>query len=208
MDKIYSSILSAYVETLVTYPIDYIKTIRQVNHKQKIRLSHIYNGILYRFVGILPMRMTFWNTMYYCNANNFSTLTSSFVTSFNQTLIDYPLEQIKTQIMVANKRNVLEFFQKTNFIKGYNVTLVRNFGFVYIFNSVKDNKLSNNEFINNGVGGLMGAFFTQPFDTLKTYYQSNTPFQYSKINYMSGIHYRCSISMLSMSIGYYIYHNF
>ena len=206
--KITNSIYSAFVETIVTYPIDFIKTNNQVNKKIDLNFKNSYNGIKYRFIGILPMRFVFWNTMDYCRKNNYNRLTSAFLISFNQTLIDYPMEQIKTQVMVNKKNNIYDCFKQKNLIMSYNTTLVRNFKFMYIFKCVQDNKLVNNDFINNGIGGLTASVLTHPMDTLKTYYQSNTKFDFYKINYMKGVFYRSSIGFLSMSIGYYFFHYF
>ena len=79
--KVLNSIYASFIETIVTYPIDYIKTNNQVIKKIIFTFNNSYNGIKYRFIGILPMRFIFWNTMDYCRKNDYNRLNSSFLIS-------------------------------------------------------------------------------------------------------------------------------
>ena len=59
--KIKASIVSGIAEVATTYPIDYLKTIRQANRSYDTFWSNPYRGSLPRILGIIPMRMVFWN---------------------------------------------------------------------------------------------------------------------------------------------------
>ena len=97
--KIRASIISGIAEVSTTYPIDYLKTIRQANKPLDIFWSNPYRGSISRLTGIIPMRIVFWNSLYYCHTKEYSNLKTSMITSFSQTIIDYPTEQIKIQNM-------------------------------------------------------------------------------------------------------------
>ena len=59
------------------------------------------------------------------------------------------------------------------------------------------------------VGGFAGSLLTHPLDSLKTWYQAgnkNFPKSWTLKRYMTGWQYRCSVSFLSMNIGWIVFH--
>ena len=61
--KIQASIISGIAEVTTTYPIDYLKTIRQANKPLDIFWSNPYRGSIPRIMGLIPMRIVFWNSL-------------------------------------------------------------------------------------------------------------------------------------------------
>lgn len=210
--KIKASVISASIELFATHPLDYMKTVLQ--SKEKINgnidyrklLSTPYKGLSSRLVGIIPMRVLFWNSLDFFNNKGFSAINSAIATSIIQTSVDYPIEQIKTRKMISNY-SIFESFKKTNISLAFGTHLVRNMGFAICLNNFI--QMDNESFYYAALGGFVGSLVTQPFDSLKTWYQvgnRNYPKNWTLKNYMSGWHYRCSISLIGMNIGWIIFH--
>jgi hypothetical protein len=203
--KIQASIISGMAEVFTTYPIDYLKTIRQSNKPMDLFWTNPYRGSMVRLVGLVPMRMIFWNSIYYCNDKGYSNFKTSIMASSLQTILDYPIEQIKIQKMIHN-RPLCDCIKIKTLLPGFTTTLTRNFGFLYIMNYCitmePDNKY------NSAIGGLLGSLLTHPLDTLKTHYQHNTTATFPNFTirqYFNGGLYRCSINLISMGVGWNIY---
>ena len=202
--KIKASLISSFVEVSVTHPIDYLKTLKQNNNYSfKKFLNNPYKGVSSRFIGVAPMRLIYWNSISFFKERNFSSLQTGVYASSLQTIVDYPIEQIKIRKMV----NSNSIFKNSNHFIGFSTLLARNIGFCVTFVSCVN--FIDNDYYSGAVGGLLGAFITQPFDSLKTYYQSgNKKFpKWNLYKYMIGWQHRCLISMLSMNIGWYIFNN-
>ena len=208
--KIKASIISAGVELVATHPLDYIKTILQNRHKSekidyKKLMKNPYKGASSRLVGIVPMRILFWNSLDYFNNKGFNPINSGIATSIIQTSIDYPIEQIKTKRMIG-KSNILEAFKGVNIGLASGTHLIRNIGFAICVN--KFIQLDENSMYYAAIGGFTGSLITHPFDSLKTWYQAGNkyyPTHWTVSNYMSGWQYRCSISLIGMNIGWIVF---
>lgn len=205
-----ASLISGIMEVGVTHPLDYIKTILQsksgtVNGNKFHTLGLLktpYKGISSKLAGTVPMRILFWCSLDYFNSNGFSPVSSAFLTSVLQTVIDYPIEQIKTQRMVNNKK-FYNSFENINFKLAILPHLLRNIGFTISVYSII--QFDQNSTYHAGIGGFIGSILTQPLDNLKTWYQSgniNYPKHWKLNNYMVGWNYRASVSLLSMNIGW------
>ena len=159
-----------------------------------------------RLVGIVPMRILFWGSLDYFESKGFNPITAAIATSMIQTSIDYPIEQIKIQKMVNNK-NIISSFKNIKFTPSITFHLCRNIGFAVFVNIlIKKNKDS---IYLGAIGGVLGSIISHPFDSLKTWYQSgnkNFPKHWKLKNYMQGWQYRCTISLLSMNIGWIVYY--
>jgi|AntAceMinimDraft_5_1070358.scaffolds.fasta_scaffold02291_12 hypothetical protein len=207
-----ASAISAIIEVIVTHPIDYIKTVIQNNNKKlnfneiQILLKTPYKGVISRLYGIVPMRILFWNSLEYFKNKNYNSYQSALFTSFIQTTVDYPIEQIKTQ-KIINNCNSLQAFNNIKMECAISTHLIRNIGFAVCVNSMiqKD----PNSLYYGAIGGFVGSIITHPFDSLKTWYQSGNkyyPMHWNINNYIKGITYRCSISLISMNVGWIIYY--
>jgi len=203
--KIQASIISGIAEVMTTYPIDYLKTIRQANKPLDIFWSNPYRGSIPRITGLIPMRMVFWNSLYFCHTKEYSNLKTAMITSLAQTIIDYPTEQIKIQKMIHN-RKITQCLKLNTFAPGFIATLSRNFGFLYTMNYFIVN--SDGNIWDSAIGGLVGSLLTHPIDTIKTHFQHNDTIKLPKFTlqqYFNGGLYRCSISLISMGIGWNVF---
>ena len=206
-EKIKASIISAVTEIIVTHPIDYVKTILQNNNNINYReaLKTPYKGLTSRLIGIVPMRVLFWNSLEYFKSNNYNKLNASILTSIIQTTVDYPIEQIKTQKMIHNC-NFIDSFRNVKIIPSCGVHLFRNIGFTVCVNHAI--QIDPNSLYLGAVGGFAGSLLTHPLDSLKTWYQAgnkNFPKSWTLKRYMTGWQYRCSVSFLSMNIGWIVF---
>jgi len=206
MPQILASIISGIVEVIFTHPIDNVKTQIQNNQKNKTKIHITFNGFSTRLIGVVPMRFLFWNSLDYFKTNNFNVYSSSILTAIIQTTIDYPIEQIKTQQIINNKK-IRNCFQGIDIYKASFAHLSRNVIFTTCFSVIIQQNLDS--FYYGAFGGLVGSFVTQPLDTLKTWYQSGRkyyPTHWKLKHYMTGWHYRCSGSFISMNIGWVLFH--
>ena len=206
--NIKASVYSGIAEVILTHPIDYLKTIKQSKKSNKLFWKNPYCGVSSRFTGLIPTRVVFWNILGYCKNKDFNPIKTGIIVASCQTLLDYPFEQIKIQRMI-NHTNVKNAFVGHTIIPGFSATLSRNIGFAIILNYAIS--LNDTSPIYSGIGGFMGALVTHPLDTLKTHFQYNKTFNFPKIKpieYFNGCTYRCSISLISMGIGWSIFNYF
>lgn len=213
-NRMKASLISGIMEVGVTHPLDYIKTILQSKTGSKNNdsfktislLKTPYKGITSKLAGTIPMRIIFWCSLDKFNSVGINPILSGFITSLIQTTIDYPIEQIKTQRMVNNRR-VLDSFKNIN-LKGAIIPhLFRNIGFAITVNYIINKNPDSN--YHGAIGGFIGSILTQPLDNLKTWYQSGNilfPKHWKLKNYMVGWNYRASVSLLSMNVGWVTYH--
>lgn len=220
--------LSGIVEIFFIHPIEYYKTIKQTNPTpinfnqfvfetyRKNNIFGFYKGFYPRLVGIIPMRTMFWGSLF--TAENklnklgydrkHIPLLSGLFGGFNQTLIDCPIESLKTKMMVKSDKVQLNF-------NGMIPNMARNIGFAICFMYGKRNINIgiNNKFTNDivvgSISGVSASVITQPFDYLKTQkqYYGNKKTLLSIIKntnlrtFYSGGLSRAIITCLSMSIG-------
>lgn len=199
MEKVKNSFIAGFIELLVTHPIDYYKNLIQKNHSSPIKqiIKNPLLGIKPKIIGIIPMRMTFWLGLDYCNSMNYNLLKTILFIGTSQTLIDYPLEQIKmNQIFNSTPKNYLGAI-----LPHYG----RNLLFVSSFLHFKQK--FDNPFIGGALGGVVGSIISQPLDCLKTHYQSGKPnYPIWKLkDYFKGLIPRASICLISMGVGYSVY---
>lgn len=226
--------LSGVIEVLSTHWIDRIKTKTQelvltgssVNFSGTIKniystsgITGFYTGIVPRLVGIIPMRMTYWTTMIKMNGlvENQNLMIKSFapglIAGFAQTLLDNPIEMLKTQLMTNNK--VKKLFNVRTLYKGFVATLVRNQIFAIIVAiSISGCENKTNKFWAGACGGFIGSILSQPFDVIKTEIQRSNSTSTSitdilrrvgkfPLKLWSGGTTRCSMAFLNMGIGFY-----
>jgi hypothetical protein len=133
-NKLQASLIAGVVEVFVTHPMDYTKTLLQKNISYKGVINEFsvnpYKGMTSRMLGVVPMRIIFWNSFSFFKNNNYNIIHSSLLTGLCQTAIDYPIEQIKIQKML-NNNNIINSFRNNNILmKGFMLTYLRNSGFI------------------------------------------------------------------------------
>ena len=231
--------ISGLIEVTFVHPIEYFKITKQysntkINFSNFIKTTYsengiksLYKGFLPRLIGVIPMRTVFWGTMY--ASDNYLLTTSidkkyiyplsGLIAGSIQTLIDCPMESLKTKMMTTNTsiKNLLNF-------NGFTPNLIRNVGFAAIFNyqknQMKQKYLDEGKditFIDNFyigcISGIASSVMTQPFDYIKTKMQENVekkiPMRIIMYNtlkknptlFFSGTIPRVSITCISMAIG-------
>ena len=201
-NNIVAASLSSIAEVITTHPLDYAKTLQQNNSFNFNNLiKQPYTGISSRILGIIPLRIIYWNSIDYFSSLNYSSLNTGVLTSILQTTIDYPIEQIKINKMLNTKI----YFNHL----GCLTLLLRNTIFAVIFTSSVNN--IEDKRYNGAIGGFLGSLLSHPIDTLKTHYQAGNnyfPSKWTIKNYFRGWYYRCGVSLIGMNVGYYTYHSF
>ena len=231
--KYKSGVLAGIVEVLVTHPIDNYKTHRQFNAYNgtlnKFNFKTMYNGLFSRIYGIAPMRLIFWCTQDF-GEKHFEkyaykyAMSGALAGSF-QTVVDYPIEQIKIRRMIYKDSYsdiIKDLLKSNNIASGFGFTFLRNVGFATVFNHLlKTNSSNNNTSTNFALAagsGFISSVVTQPIDYFKTIIQSdkgnNISVKNIFIDSMKNNNYliffrggmsRASISFLSMGIGFSVY---
>lgn len=189
--------LSSLNEVIFTHPLDYAKTLKQSNKlNYKNFIKNPYVGFKSRILGIIPLRVVYWNSINYFNKKGYNSLTTGIMSSILQTIIDYPIEQIKINKMLNKK----VFFNNM----GFQMLLLRNtlfcVGFTYSINNIDNN-------YNAAIGGLIGSIISHPIDSLKTWYQTGNK-HFPKWNYkryLNGLFFRSSTCIIGMQVGYFTY---
>ena len=160
-----SAILSSLIEVSCVHPIDVYKTLYQQKRNYKLSeylktpLKFKYKGYCSRFIGIIPMRTTFWisqdyaekRLLYFKGPKKYISI--GFFASFCQTFIDTPIENIKIR-QISNIRPLY-----TKLYTGFSPNFFRNFVFVtsvYWFNK-KGDEYGINKFATGSIGGMFGA---------------------------------------------------
>ena len=231
--------ISGLIEISFIHPIEYFKTIiqynnKKINFKNFIKTTYsengirsLYKGFLPRVIGIVPMRVIFWGSMY--SSENYLSTTSidkkyiyplsGLIAGGAQTLIDCPMESLKTKMMTSNAciSNSINF-------NGFVPNIIRNAGFAVIFNHQKNimkqnyfDKGKQINFIDNfyiGCTSAIGAtVITQPFDYIKSKMQEKlekkvpmriviyNTFKHNPLLFFKGTLPRVSIVCISMAIG-------
>lgn len=225
-------IFSGWTEVTTTHWIDVIKTRMQIDKTKVVptikKIFHeksFYRGFWPRFLGIGPMRMSFWGSQKiihdYLSGKKISDVTKLTLvgigSSFCQTIVDSQIEYFKTVQIARSKGSVKQL------IRGFNPTLMRNMGFAVVFQNMvhleKSNVSSNNEYVNKlllpGVAGATASLSTQFLDNVKTKVQANQDVTFTQAlkkigphNFMRGAVPRATLGFFNMGIGYFAFNFF
>lgn len=190
-----NSIISSFIELIITHPIDYYKNLHQNNITKPFHIikKNPFLGIKPKLYGMIPMRIVFWNTLYILENKKTNPFIIPIITATTQTIIDYPLEQIKFNTIFNSK--------PTNIYKAISTHYIRNI--IFSYNFFFFTHININPWIGGALGGIFGSITSQPFDSLKTYYQSGN-FQTPKWNttqYFKGTLPRTFICLISSCVG-------
>ena len=225
--------LSGIIEVLLTHPVDYIKTQKQIYVQNKIntgffnylRRYSFYSGVIPRIAGVAPMRFVFWGVQdssynYTHNIMGYSQFKSGLIAGILggaiQTIIDNPIEITKIKLMNREKIYLKDIFNQYGFVP----TFLRNIGFAICISSICFNKKDNSnlsKFFYSSGAGLLGSFLTHPLDYIKTYQQQNNcnntyeiiikTYKENPLHFYSGLMGRMVLSSLTMGVGFIAYEN-
>jgi Mitochondrial carrier protein len=240
--------ISGVFEVSASHPIDVVKTSMQdkATTIEKIRMNsysylldrfrrggikHLYRGYFPRVAGVIPMRAMFWGGQstaytwleaYDLNEPTRATL-AGIAGGAAQTLIDNPIEVIKTRMITSSHIHPKLTSQDHRISRptfpGFGPTLIRNIGFMIAvtqFTTLYDGDSKLIKFALAGAGGFTGSIVTQPIDYVKTQVQSanyvpdgrsavriftDTVRKNPKV-LMVGAIPRASLSFINMGVGY------
>ena len=94
------SIISSFIEVVITQPIDVVKTMRQTNQKFSYNFKTLYSGFIPRASGNIPSRTIFLFSQDYLRSELDPTkfqnkILIPSIAGFTQTLVDTPVENLK-----------------------------------------------------------------------------------------------------------------
>ena len=220
--------LSGICEVLVTHPLDVIKTKKQI--KQTVQTKDLYKGIFPRLLGCIPMRIVFWSSQYRIEKllqrhqiqSSYNFLFVSMGTSFCQTLVDNPIENLKIK-QIQNESSPIN---KSILFKAFPQTFKRNLLYLATFKFLNENvKPANNmELISyTMIASGSASLISHPYDFVKTLkqvqhskYKKFKKFKDLFIFYhfsrsgqwkilFGGSMFRMSMGIISMTIGNFLY---
>jgi len=185
MNEFISGSLGGLVGTIMSHPIDTIKTRIQSGSAKNIfdaiQMKKFYSGIRAPLLGI-PLEKSivfgFYNLGKQNGLNNFW---SGIIGGFMSTLIVTPIEYVKVNLQ---NKTPLSSLKMSNIYKGFIPTVCREtpgFGIYFtVYNYLNNNYNKSKSYINNftygGLSGLFAWIFIYPSDLVKTIKQdvSNT----------------------------------
>jgi solute carrier family 25 carnitine/acylcarnitine transporter 20/29 len=183
MNEFISGSLGGLVGTILSHPIDTIKTRIQSGSAKNIfdaiHMKKYYSGIRAPLLGI-PLEKSivfgFYNLGKQNGLNNFW---SGIIGGFMSTLIVTPIEYVKVNLQ---NKTPLSSLKVSNIYKGFIPTVCREtpgFGiyftaYNYMNNNYNKSKSYFNNFLYGGLSGLFAWIFIYPSDLVKTIKQDVT----------------------------------
>lgn len=228
--------ITGIIEVTCTHPIDLLKTkiqeYEQLGKKGSITKSFynfsikdLYCGYIPRVIGIFPMRLTYWGSQAYAidilgkyHYKGFKrSVTAGIFAGAIQTVIDNPIEVMKTRMMTNPQLKFKDVIKVMKF-PGLVPTLYRNMIFASCVSGALYYKKKNDHFRNflvGATGGLLGSVITQPIDYIKTEFQRSGAkpnwnkmidlFNRHPLHMMVGWKQRAILGFLNMGIGGMVY---
>jgi len=199
-----------------------------INNIKNKGVFSIYKGFIPKITGVVPSRFVFWgvqntsidyfsniggsNTIGGRNISNF--LLSGSIAGFFQTIVETPAETLKIQLM-TNKNRIINY-KLTTLYRGFLWHNYRNMAFCSMVCTSNNLFAEENEgikFLINGITAFIACIITQPFDFMKTKYQSSMYVSLSFKEYikkytwnvMNGFLPRAYAGFLNMGIGAFIF---
>lgn len=166
-----SGFLSGTIHTIIGYPLDTLKTLKQSNIQNKNK--NLFKGLSYPLIQISIINSVTFGSNHYLkkfNDNNISNFYTGIISSFICTPLDkYKIMKQFNLKYDINLKNILKSFRKTH------VVTLRELPATYIYFASYDKLKENNIsiFLSGSISGVNSWLFTYPFDTIKTRIQSN-----------------------------------
>lgn len=213
MDE-YKSLISGFfsgiIHTIIGYPLDTIKTLKQ--SENKINNKNLFKGLSYPLAQISIINsVTFGSNHYFkkFNDNNIS----NFYTGIISSIICTPLDKYKIMRQYnlkydINIKNITNSFRKTH------VVGLRELPATYIYFASYDKLKENNIsiFLSGSIAGVNSWLFTYPMDTIKTRIQSNNSKTIleaiKKGNLFSGLGFCLSRAFIVNGVNFSVYEFF
>jgi solute carrier family 25 (mitochondrial carnitine/acylcarnitine transporter), member 20/29 len=178
MDE-YKSLVSGFVSgaihTIVGFPLDTLKTLKQSNNINKnINFKNIFKGLIYPVSQVsLVNALTFGSNNYFKKNHNIyvSNLYSGIIIS----LICTPLDKYKItrQFNIDyqfNIKNIMKSYKNTHIVSAREIPAV--FSYFSSYQYFREKNMSI--FLSGSLAGTISWFITYPIDTIKTRLQNNS----------------------------------
>ena len=213
--------ISGLFQTIISHPLDTIKTYNQVNIQDKINFKKFkyFNGIVpSTLISITTTSITFGvnytQAKYYKCENHYGT---GMIAGIVNTIFINPMENYKVmyqaQTYSKNRdinwdiRNIRNNIKNMN--KGFNVTLSREIiaNSLY-FGLYNDLKKHTSIFNAGGIAGAASWLFTYPLDVIKSRVQSSDMTYIDAIkkkNLWSGLSYCLLRAYIGNAVGFTVY---
>ncbi len=207
---------SGLFQTIVSHPLDTIKTYNQVNVKDKInfRKFNYFNGIIpSSMISVTTTSITFGinytQARYYKCDNHYKT---GMIAGVVNAIFINPMENYKVmyQAQTYSKKTNLNLFDSfKNINKGFNVTLSREIiaNSLY-FGMYNDLKKHTSIFNAGGIAGVASWLFTYPLDVIKSRVQSSDITYIDAIkkkNLWIGLSYCLLRAYIGNAVGFTVY---
>jgi len=214
------------------HPIDLIKTQMQdatqknkpilnptqyfINKFNIFGIRYFYSGFFIRILGIVPVKATYWGTQSVCNEylkkydinNSQRLVTSGIISACVTTIIDNPIEVIKTRIM-TEKKFISKQISRDIIYKGIYPNMIKNIVFSVSMNYNINLKPADNyftQFFNGGFAGLFASIITQPIDYIKTERQGlSNQYAKSSISILKTDYNKLMVGLVPRSIMCFFY---
>lgn len=196
-----SSYVSTFNSTLITFPLDSMKTWKQSNITRKPNIKNLYAGVMYPL-----LTNSFINSLLFLSTEKTNNIMnnyfiSGFISGTTLSFIINPIDYFKVRKQI-NK-------EIKNPLTGLNLCILReSIGCSIYFGVYNELKIRNyNDLISGGVSGATSWLFTYPIDVLKTRIQSDMSFKqaYKLGNFAHGLNYCIFRAALSNAILFYTY---
>ena len=188
MDE-YKSLLSGFISgaihTIVGYPLDTLKTLKQsntneiINNKQSIITKNIYSknifrGVMYPVSQVsLVNAITFGSNDYF--KKNYNEYVSNLYSGMVISLICTPLDKYKISRQFNldykfNIKNIIKSYKNTHIVSAREIPAVFSYFSTYQYLRQKNMSI----FLSGSLAGTLSWFITYPVDTIKTRLQNNS----------------------------------
>ena len=184
MDE-YKSLLSGFISgaihTIVGYPLDTLKTLKQSNKsnfsnsmESILNPKKIFKGVIYPVSQVsIVNALTFGSNNYFKKNHNIyvSNLYSGLLISLVCTPLDkYKISRQFNLEYKLNIKNILKSYKNTHIVASREIPAI--FTYFSTYNYLKQKQIS--VFLSGSIAGTISWFITYPIDTIKTRLQNNS----------------------------------
>ena len=181
-----SGFISGTVHTIVGYPLDTLKTLKQSlnngnnqkyngnNQYLKLMNKNIFRGLMYPVYQVsLVNSITFGSNDYF--KKNYNQYVSNLYSGILISLICTPLDKYKISRQFNidykfNIKNIIKSYKNTHIVSAREIPAV--FSYFSTYQYLREKNIS--VFLSGSLAGTLSWFITYPVDTIKTRLQNNS----------------------------------
>lgn len=169
-----SGFLSGSIHTIVGYPFDTIKTLKQSNKKYEVK--KLFNGLMYPLIQNSIMTSITFGSNNFLKKNNNNEYVSNLYSGILSSIISTPFDKYK----IVNQYSIMNYeLNAYNIIRSYNnfhIVSMREVPAIFVYFTTYDWLKKNNipTFLSGSLAGVNSWLLTYPIDTIKTRLQTNS----------------------------------